>query len=89
MEAILRRLDRLTLEEARTTETMTLEVVYDLLKSTKMVLDGAQDLLVGSLCNTRYSPFSSRQEYIDGRYSLYSRCVCLSEFGVAVDDSGS
>ncbi|KAH9952908.1 hypothetical protein BC827DRAFT_1380141, partial [Russula dissimulans] len=39
VEAILRRLDRLTLEEARMTGTTTLEVVYDLLKNMKMVMD--------------------------------------------------
>jgi len=54
VEAILQRLDRLTLEEARMTGTTTLEVVYDLLKHMKMVLDGAQDLLVDSLRNTKY-----------------------------------
>jgi len=41
VEAILQRLDRLTLEEARMTGTTTLEVVYDLLKNMKMVMDGA------------------------------------------------
>ncbi|KAH9957806.1 hypothetical protein BC827DRAFT_1385427, partial [Russula dissimulans] len=39
VEAILGRLDRLTLEEARLTGTMTLEVVYDLLKNMKMIMD--------------------------------------------------
>jgi len=38
VEAILRRLDRLTLEEARVTGTTTLNVVYDLLKNMKMAM---------------------------------------------------
>ena len=46
MEAILRRLDRLTLEEARTTGTATLEVVYDLLKQMRMAMDGMHDLVL-------------------------------------------
>ncbi|KAH9957798.1 hypothetical protein BC827DRAFT_637473 [Russula dissimulans] len=39
VEAILQRLDQLTLEEARMTGAMTLEVVYDLLKNVKKVMD--------------------------------------------------
>ena len=49
VEAILQRLDRLTLEEARMTGTTTLEVVCDLLKNMKMVMDGAQDFLIDFL----------------------------------------
>ena len=45
MEAVLQRLDRLTQEEARTTATQTLEVVYDLVKNIKVVMDGARCLL--------------------------------------------
>ena len=41
VEAILERLDRLTQEEARTTATQTLEVVYGLMKNIKVVMDGA------------------------------------------------
>ena len=51
----MQRLDRLTLEEARMTGTTTLEVVCDLLKNMKMVMDGAQDLLIDSLGCTKYS----------------------------------
>jgi hypothetical protein len=38
-------LDRLTQEEARTTATQTLEVVYGLVKNIKVVMDGARSLL--------------------------------------------
>jgi hypothetical protein len=45
VEAVLQRLDRLTQEEAKTTATQTLEVVYGLVKSIKVVMDGARSLL--------------------------------------------
>ena len=44
MEAVLQRLDRLTQEEAKTTATQTLEVVYGLVKNIKVVMDGAPSL---------------------------------------------
>jgi hypothetical protein len=44
VEAVLQRLDRLTQEEARTTATQTLEVVYGLVKNIKVVMDGARSL---------------------------------------------
>jgi hypothetical protein len=40
VEAVLQRLDRLTQEEARTTAAQTLEVVYGLVQSMRMVIDG-------------------------------------------------
>ena len=45
MEAVLERLDRLTREEAQTTATQTLELVYGLVKNIKVVMDGARGLL--------------------------------------------
>ena len=45
VEAVLQRLDRLTQEEARTTATQMLEVVYGLVKNIKVVMDGARSLL--------------------------------------------
>jgi hypothetical protein len=49
MEAVLQRLDRLTREEAQTTATATLELVYGLVKNIKVVMDGAHDLLGSSV----------------------------------------
>lgn len=46
IEAVLQRLDRLTQEEARTTATQTLEIVYGLVKNMRIVMDGARSLLV-------------------------------------------
>ena len=40
IESILRRLDRLTLEEARMTETQILEIVHGLMNNMKIVMDG-------------------------------------------------
>jgi len=41
IEVVLKRLNRLTLEEARMIATQTLEVVYGLVKYMKVVMDGA------------------------------------------------
>jgi hypothetical protein len=40
IEAVLRRLDRLTQEEARQTGAQTLEVVHGLVNNVKVVMDG-------------------------------------------------
>ena len=40
IEATLQRLDRLTLDESRATAAQTLEVVYGLVRNTKVVMDG-------------------------------------------------
>jgi hypothetical protein len=50
MEAVLQRLDRLTQEEAKTTATQTLELVYGLVENIKAVMDGARGLPVSWLC---------------------------------------
>jgi hypothetical protein len=44
VEAVLERLDRLTRDEAQTTATQTLELVYGLVKNIKVVMDGARGL---------------------------------------------
>jgi hypothetical protein len=41
IESVLKRLDRLTQEEARMTVVQTLEVVYGLMGNMKVVMDGA------------------------------------------------
>jgi len=45
VEAILQRLDRLTLDEARTTAAQSLESIYGLVQDMRMVMDGEQVLL--------------------------------------------
>ena len=55
MEAVLQRLDRLTQEEAKTTATQTLELVYGLVKNIKAVMDGARGLPVSWSCRTDHS----------------------------------
>jgi hypothetical protein len=45
VEAVLERLDRLTREEAQTTATQTLELVYGLVKNIKLVLEGRSVLM--------------------------------------------
>lgn len=49
VEAVLKRLDRLTQEEARITAAQTLEVVYDLMQNMREAMDGEQDTLGLSL----------------------------------------
>jgi hypothetical protein len=88
IEAVLQRLDRLTLDEARMTRTETLQVVHGLLSNIKLVMDGKQSLL-GSFSIFRWTGSSRRQD-IDGRHTACSRyvqptvCVCLSDCGLLV-----
>jgi len=46
IEAVLQRLDRLTLDEARATGAQTLQVVYSLVQHRRVVLDGKQPVPV-------------------------------------------
>ena len=43
IESVLLRLDRLTLEESKTTVTQTLEVLYGLVNNMQVVMEGAHD----------------------------------------------
>lgn len=45
IEAVLQRLDRLTVDEARLTGTQTLQVVHGLLNNMKLVMNGTQPFL--------------------------------------------
>ncbi|KAN0120604.1 hypothetical protein V8E52_004431 [Russula decolorans] len=47
VESVLQRLDRLTQEEAQTTATHTLELVYGLVKNIKVVMDGGSVVMDG------------------------------------------
>ena len=44
-EAVLQRLDRLTVEESRMTATQTMDVVYGLFNNMMVVMDGMETLL--------------------------------------------
>jgi hypothetical protein len=46
VEVTIQRLDRLTLDEARATAAQTLEVIYDLVRHRKAVMDGEKFLSV-------------------------------------------
>ena len=46
VESVLQRLDRLTLDEARTTATQTLDVVHGLVQNLRVVMSGEP-----TLCN--------------------------------------
>jgi hypothetical protein len=49
VEAILQRLDRLSLDEARMTAAQSLEAIYGLVQNMRMLMDGEQLLLCLSL----------------------------------------
>jgi hypothetical protein len=49
VEEILQRLDRLSLDEARTTAAQSLEAIYGLVQNMRMLMDGEQILLCLSL----------------------------------------
>jgi hypothetical protein len=51
VEAVLQRLDRLTREEAQTTATETLGLVYGLVKNIKVVMDGERKLPTRTPCS--------------------------------------
>jgi hypothetical protein len=63
VEAVLQRLDRLTVDEARTTSAQTLEVVYGLVQNMKAVIDGEQTHLAWLLLAVDIFP--CRWESID------------------------
>ena len=88
MEAVLERLDRLTREEAQTTATQTLELVYGLVKNIRVVMDGAHDLLASSpCCINRRIP--SRERRINGWCPSNSRYVLLIRCPVTINSSAS
>jgi hypothetical protein len=68
---VLERLDRLTLDEARTTAAQTLEVVYCLVQNMRVVIDGEKSLRLVSceLLNT----FPDRWQSIDGQFAGCAR----------------
>ena len=54
IEAVLQRLDRLTMEESRVTATQTMEVVYGLFNNMKIVMDGTENCLTSPLHCAEY-----------------------------------
>ena len=63
---VLERLDRLTLDEARTTASQILEVVYGFIQNMRVVMDGGQTNSVSHPLALRNSPF--RRQVILRRY---------------------
>jgi hypothetical protein len=75
VEAVLQRLDRLTLDEARTTAAQTLEVVYGLVQNMRVVMDGKQTRLDCFLLAFQRLPF--RWPGIDRQCSGCPRYILL------------
>lgn len=46
IESVLQRLDRLTLEESKTTSAQTLDIVYGLVNNMQVVMEGAHRQVV-------------------------------------------
>jgi hypothetical protein len=75
VEEVLRRLDRLTVEEARATAAHTLEVVYGLAENMREVISGEQNstlLVTCSLPNTTLFRSTGDDRY-DRRHTKESR----------------
>ena len=65
VEAVLQRLDRLTLDEARTTTAQSLEAIYGLVQNMRMLMDGEEVLLYLSLTHRLMS--SRQRRKINGK----------------------
>ena len=57
IEAVLRRVDRLMQQEAQTTGTQMLELVYGLVKNINVVMEGERGLPASSSCRIDYHVF--------------------------------
>ena len=70
VEAVLQRLDRLTLEESKMTVTQTLEIVYGLVNNMEVVMEGTHDMLI--FWSTRDGSWirqaARHQQIISGRF---------------------
>jgi len=75
VEAVLQRLDRLTVDEARTTAAQTLEVVYGLVQNMKLVIDGEQTHLACLLLAVDI--FLCRWQSIDRECPRFPRYILL------------
>ena len=78
IEAVLKRLDRLTQDEARSTAAQTLEVVYGLVQNMKVVMDGKQIHWLVARSVTRIPMFLSRRQIICRWCQGCSRYVLLA-----------
>lgn len=79
VESVLQRLDRLTLDEARTTATQTLDVVHGLVQNMRVVLNGELTLLLDAYSVSNVLP-SRRQ-------SIFKRCLGFSWYVWSVRSS--
>ena len=85
VEAIFQRLDRLTLDEARTTAAQNLQAVYGLVQNMRVVMDGEQVLLVLGLSrsplNIVYSRWKGNGRQCP-RSSRYVRVATMTSYSV-------
>src|SRR5712672_3428472 len=76
IESVLDRLDRLTLEESKTTAAQTLDVVCRLVNKMQVVMEGAHRQYVWIYADPKHQ--LRRWQVIDGRYPTHSWCVSLT-----------
>jgi hypothetical protein len=84
---VLERLDRLTREEAQTTATQTLGLVYCLVKNIKIVMDGTHGLFVLHAVLINAYPFRGKR--VDGWCLSNSRYVLLVGCGLVINSNVS
>ena len=75
IEDVLRRLDRLTLDEARMTGTETLQVVHGLVRNLKLVIGGMQ-------LSLSWLPIPHRAAWIDDMTSMHDIWKALGMSGI-------
>jgi len=78
VKAVLHRLDRLTQDEARTTEAEILKVIYGLVQNMNVVIDGGQTLLHSSTIYGAYFSPDDRPS-IDGVQEALGTCCWQHE----------
>ena len=77
IDSVLQRLDRLTLDEARTTATQTLEIVHGLVQNMRVVVDGKAPVSIFTTVR-HFNSLPSRRQGIGRCYLGYSKYVRLT-----------
>ena len=76
IEAVLKRLDRLTQDEARNTAAQTLEVVYGLVQNMKVVIDGERStkLVTHWVLRIHFLDGTASTDCLRGALGMFYRC---------------
>lgn len=76
IEAVLKRLDRLTQDEARNTAAQTLEVVYGLVQNMKVVIDGEKStkFVTHWVLRIHFLDGTASTDCLRGALGMFYRC---------------